>query len=202
MKKQVITTPFLARFNKYDCMRYKHIAQKPYCCVPACVQMILERRDLRLLTQPTIAYDLGVALPPNQRKLLPKSYNVPRPKSGWGTRINKSKYSLGSFFKGRKYPLREEYHSAKSFASIRSFRKFLLDNVNENDMLVCFNYPMLYELEGSWGHASLVVGVGDSYVTLRDPDAKQTKLRRVELGKFYLSLKNHPGGGVWVVKSL
>lgn len=184
-------------------MKYKHISQKPYCCVPACIQMILQRRKLPILLQTDIAYDLGIILPPQDRHLLPKSHKGLRPKAGWGTRVNLKKYSLTKFFKQRGYSLKETFQSAKKFSSANQFRKFLLENIKErNDLLICFNYPMLYRIKGLWGHASLIEKVGEEKVILRDPNLKHKKVREVLLDDLLAALKNHHHGGIWVIKSL
>ena len=76
-------------------MRYKHISQKPYCCVPACVQMILQRRKLPTPTQSDIGYELGMILPAAKRGVIKiKSHTDKKPATGWGTRINLKKYGL------------------------------------------------------------------------------------------------------------
>ena len=73
-------------------MRYKHISQKPYCCVPACVQMILLRRQLVVKQkQVDMAFDLGVVLPPEDRHMLPRSYPG-YPRQIAGTHIEIKKY--------------------------------------------------------------------------------------------------------------
>lgn len=181
-------------------MEYKHISQKPYCCVPACVQMILHRRKLPILLQTDIAYDLGIILPPKDRHLLPKSYKGSKPKAGWGTRINLKKYSLAAFFKRQGYSLQETYYSAKRFNSKKQFKKFLSDNLKEkNDLLICFNYPSLYRMKGSWGHASLIEEAKKKYVVLRDPNPKHKDARKVLLNDLLTVLKNHHNGGIWVI---
>ena len=184
-------------------MKYKHISQKPYCCVPACIQMILQRRKLPILLQTDIAYDLGIILSSQDRHLLPKSHKGQRPKAGWGTRINLKRYSLSTFFKKREYYLKEIFQSAKKFSSVMQFKKCLLEKIKEkNDLLICFNYPMLYHIKGSWGHASLIERVGDDKVILRDPNPKHKELREVLLNDLLVALKSHHHGGIWLIKSL
>lgn len=184
-------------------MKYKHISQKPYCCVPACVQMILCRRNLPILEQADIAYNLGIVLPPEDRYLLPKSHKGHKPKAGWGTRINLKKYSLTKFFKQQGYPLEEKFQSAKKFSLVEKFKKFLVDNIkNGNDLLICFNYPMLYHMEGRWGHASLIEETKSNGAILRDPNPNHRNVRKVLLKDLLKSLKRHHCGGIWIIKSL
>lgn len=63
--------------------KYKHISQKRYCCVPACIQMILQRRGMpKVGPQVAIARELGGD-----------------PQNKIGCYINSKKYSLASFFR-------------------------------------------------------------------------------------------------------
>lgn len=182
-------------------MKYKHVSQKPYSCVPACMQMILWRRNLPPRPQASIAYDLGIILPPSARRLLPQSYKGKKPPAGWGTRLNLKKYSLAAFFKRHQYPLQTIFHSAKEFRAARQFKKFLLNNLNKNhDLLVCFNYPRLYHLTGSWGHAALIEEVTPQYVILCDPSSKHKTTEKILLTDLLAALKKHYQGGLWVIK--
>lgn len=184
-------------------MKYKHISQKPYCCVPACVQMILRRRGLFVPPQEDIAYDLGVILPPKGRHVLPKSHKGHRPKTGWGTRINLKQYSLTAFFQRRGYALQEKYYPAKNFHSTAKFMEFLKKNLKlGKDQLICFNSPMLYHQKGSWGHASLIEKANRRYVTLRDPSPKHKQPRKVLLHDLRAATQNHYKGGVWVMSKI
>lgn len=181
-------------------MRYKHISQKPYCCVPASISMILRRRGIKPPPQEEIAYELGVILPSDQKHLLPKSYSGKKPKAGFGTRINLKKYSLTSFFKKHNYPLKERYIPAEKLKTEKIFLDFLQKNIKErNDQLVCFNQGYLKGNKESWGHCAVVASVGESTITMCDPDPKQKRLRRVPKSKLYRAIKNHYKGGIWVI---
>ncbi len=182
-------------------MKYKHVSQKPYGCVPACVQMILWRRKILKPPLADIAYDLGIVLPPGNRHLWPKSDGGRKPKAGWGTRLNLKKYSLPQFFKRRNYPLQATFRPAEKLKSTKQFKKFLSENIKKsNDLLVCFNYPKLYHLAGSWGHASLVERANQKYVNLRDPIPQYQAARRILPTDLLAALKNHYRGGIWVIK--
>lgn len=187
-------------------MRYEHISQKPYCCVPACVQMILKRRRLRKSPcQADIAYDLGVQLPRGAKHLLPR-YHKGNPKTGGGgTRIRIKKYSLGRFFKQRGYALGVKHYLGTGFLSEDQFRNFLKENRRlNNDILVCYNAPILTCMEGTWGHASLIESVRGDHVILRDPSPWQKAGRRIPLGLLFSALQRygHYIGGVWVISEM
>jgi hypothetical protein len=162
--------------------------------------MILKRRNLPTLSQDMIAYDFGIILPSKDRHLLSKSYIGAKPKSGWGTRINIKKYSLTEFFSRHKYFLKEKFYSAEKFLTVEKFREFLLEEIKMgDDLLICFNYPLLYHIEGDWGHASLIEDVKGDSVILRDPDPKYKNTRKVLLNDLLNALKSHYKGGIWVV---
>lgn len=69
-----------------------------------------------------------------------------------------------------------------------------------NDLLTCFNYPLLYNLKGSWGHASLIEKSDEQFVYLRDPDAAQPKLRKVKIEELFAAIKGFSGRGIWVIR--
>ncbi len=155
------------------------------------------------MLQTDIAYDLGIVLPFKDRHLLPKSHKGRRPKAGWGTRINLKKYSLARFFKQQEYSLEETFQSANKFSSVEKFKKFLADNIQKgNDLLICFNYPTLYHIEGRWGHASLIEEIKGNGVILRDPNPKHRNAREALLKDLLKALKRHHHGGIWIIKSL
>ena len=44
-------------------MKYKKIVQKKYCCVGACLEMVLNRHHIKNSGQEDIAYQLGLIVP-------------------------------------------------------------------------------------------------------------------------------------------
>lgn len=184
--------------------RYKHISQKPYCCVPACVQMILRRRGLRVsVSQARMAYELGIILSKNEKHLLPESHKGRKPRAGWGTRIHLKRYSLTSFFRRQGYALVDVFYSSAKFASADKLKIFLEKNLECGyDLLICFNYPALYGFAGAYGHASLVENVRGGSVILCDPDPGSKRAKTVTLKNLLSALKNHHKGGIWVIRDL
>ena len=48
--------------------KYTPIVQKPYGCVIACLQMVLFRRGLKLISQDKIGFELGLIVPKEFKK--------------------------------------------------------------------------------------------------------------------------------------
>lgn len=181
---------------------YIAMTQQLYCCVPACVQMVLYRRDLPLLEQEDIGVDLGLRIPPEE---VNNFRNVPtgrRPPGGWGTRINVKKYSLNTFFKKRNLPLSNTYYSLDDILDVP---EFIGDNLSQNnDILICFRYDALYHVDIPYGHASLIEEIDNSTVTLVDP-RQGPKRKKVSVDDLIKSIeKHHKGdmqlGGFWLIE--
>ena len=68
---------------------YQPISQKPYCCVPASLSMILNRRGIRHENQEKIGYDLGLIVSSEKSHLFTKVRTGKKPLAGYGTQINK-----------------------------------------------------------------------------------------------------------------
>lgn len=91
---------------------YKPIVQLPYHCVPACLKMVLSRRDIKSGTQEEIGYDLGLVAPKEKVHLFKKVRTAKKqPASGYGTQVTKRQYSINNFFRKHTIELRERYFS-------------------------------------------------------------------------------------------
>lgn len=171
---------------------YKIIDQKPYCCVPACIQMILYRRNLDVIEQEDIGIDLGLVVPKEEKY---NFKNVPAgriPKEGYGTRINIKKYSLNEFFKKRNLPLVSMYSAVND---IENVPEYIGQNISlGNDLLVCFRSS------NNSGHASLIEEIDDDIVTLVDPEPK---IKKVSSSNLIKSVKEHNQfGGFWLIETI
>lgn len=91
--------------------KYLPITEQPYCCVPACIQMILLRRNMRLISQEEIGYDLGLIVPQKYKSLFKKVQMGKKPKAGWGTQTGKPVYSINNFFRKNKINLKKNVSS-------------------------------------------------------------------------------------------
>ncbi len=168
---------------------YAPLRQLPYCCVAACVLMVLNRRKLDRFSQPHIGYALGLAVPPEFRTKFPKSRKK-KPSSGWGTEVENPKYSLNHFFTKNNLPLHETCCFPKTISELQ---QVLQQHIGKADLLVCIQVV-------TWGHVLLVKNFSDSTVTLIDPATAKTK--KVSLRVLFNSIQRHGKAnraGVWVI---
>lgn len=182
--------------------KYEPVDQLPYCCVPACLQMVFSRRGLKVPDQKKIGYKLGLAVPEGYREQFPGALTE-QPSSGWGTQIQNETYSLGAFLKSQSLPLEFVYHFPKS---VENLRETLVRIVSSNDdAIVCFNHEVLYPGSGAdWGHVSLVQILDDERVYLVESEKGQEKCRVADLERLFLAMQKHGAGnyaGVWEICS-
>ena len=178
---------------------YKPIKQKPYCCVPACISMILNRRKIKHGSQEEIGYELGLIISKEKVHLFTKVRTGKKPAAGYGTQINKKKYSIANYFSKNKIKLKEIYYPIEENKDIK---KFIVENLKSgNDLIVCFDNKKLYS-EGDFGHVSLIQNINNNIVTLIDPEKSVPNRRKVKLQKLVEAMKYHSKkkrGGFWVI---
>ncbi len=183
--------------------RYVPLTQQPYCCVPACIQMVMVRRKIPLIPQELIGYRLGLIVPRSAAKYFWKARTGKRPKAGYGTQITDEKFDINAAFASLGIPLKVKYAPINTFQSIGDFRDYL-HGMGDHDMdaLAIFDYGALYGSRAHYGHTSLVDRVypEDDEVRLVDPGIDTPKWRLVDVEKLFESMKRHGnsrGGGFW-----
>jgi hypothetical protein len=184
--------------------KYNPITQKEYCSVPAVLQMIQERRGLRLFTQDLIGHHLGLVVPADKAHLYRIVRTGMEPETGWGTQIYKSEYSINAYFGRAGLPLKFQTHHARTIDDVS---EFLAENLTkDNDVGVCFNGRLLYG-HGDVEHLSLIQEFepGSDEITVVDPGIGLPKLRKVRLSRLLQILeksKTNSLHGFWVFSSM
>jgi len=152
--------------------KYKKIKQMPYCCVPACISMILDRHKIKHKSQEDIGYKLGLVIPEDKVRQFKKAKTGKMPLAGYGTQIGKNRYSINNYFKNCKILLKETYYGPKDLISIK---QFIEDNLKiGNDIIVCFNNEALFG-SGNFGHVCLVQEINNNIITLVNPENSRDK---------------------------
>ncbi len=180
-------------------MKYIKVIQKPYCCVGACIEMILNRNNIVHNGQVDIACKLGLTVPKEYKTIYPNAIFGSKPTSGYGTQIQKEEYSINNFFKINGIDLIEEYYYITNENEIKDF---LMKN-RENDILICCHCATLYDSpHADWGHMLLFENMENNYVTLLDPSAKRN-YEIISLKKLVNAIITHGkdnGAGFYLIK--
>lgn len=181
-------------------MKYEKITQKPYCCVGACIEMILNRNNISNKGQISIACDLGLIVPKEYIKMYPNARTGEKPEAGFGTQIQKEEYSINSFFEKNEISLKEEYYYITEIEEIKDF----LNKNNNNDILICCYAATLYnDSEEDWGHMILFEGINDNSITILDPSIKRD-YENIEIKNLSKAISIHGkenGAGFYLFKN-
>lgn len=180
-------------------MKYKKVIQKPYCCVGACMEMILNRHNITNTGQIDIACQLGLIVPSEYKATYVDAMVGEKPSAGYGTQIQKEEYSINNYFKQNNIKLRQEYYF---ITNIENAKKFILDNI-ENDILICCHCATLYDApHANWGHMVLFENISNNDITILDPSAKRN-YETIPLKKLLESISIHGidnGAGFYLIK--
>ena len=182
---------------------YDPITEKPYCCVPAVLQMIQRRRGIEYDSQDEIGYQLGLIVPNEIAHMFGRVRTGKKPVSGWGTQTSKEEYSIDNYFTSNNYPLRLEIHGIDESEDVCEFISMKI--TDGCDIILCYNSWSLFG-DGDTEHVSLIQSIDtmSREVTIIDPAIRAPKIRRASSSKLFNILKNHAVselGGLWVISS-
>jgi hypothetical protein len=184
--------------------KYNPKTEKDYCCVPAVLQMIQERRGLEYSSQDEIGYQLGLIVPEDKTHLFSKIRTGRMPKTGWGTQTAKKQYSINQYFIRNKLPLRLHIYN---IAQILDLPRFITDNLTRNnDLIICYNSRLLFG-DGDAEHVSLIQEIApeNNRVVIIDPAIGVPKIRETGLNHLTDVLHDHENDnlkGFWIVSGI
>ena len=182
-------------------MRYDPITEKPYCCVPAVLQMILGRRGLCSTSQDEIGWELGLIVPPEIKYEFTKVRTGSKPRAGYGAQTSKPEFSIEKYFDHKQLPLSMTRILPSSFKELISTIEAAL--AQDNDIVICYNSQVLFgdvDIE----HVSLIeeFNKNSGDVTVVDPAIGSPKRRITTIAEIFKTIQNHDVsefGGLWII---
>lgn len=173
---------------------YIPITEKAYCCVPAVLQMVQKRRNLPILSQDEIGWQLGLIVPKEKAHFFKKARTGKMPSEGWGTQTSKKSYSLNNYFKKNNLPLLVNIYN---YIEIKNVVQFFTSSLQANkDIIVCYNSKILFG-DGDNEHVSLIQQIDRKSLTIIDPALGAPKVRKTTLSLLILSLIKEKS--LWVI---
>ncbi|MFH0988323.1 MAG: hypothetical protein V1763_03040 [Parcubacteria group bacterium] len=164
---------------------YFPLTQQKFCCFPCCIQWILLRRGLKLISQDEMAKALDVIIGPEHQRLfttkLKTTKKLPAGKTGYGT----WDFTAPKFLKRFNLPL-----SVKRFypSKIDDVKKFLQENIKQgNDIIVSFNMAAYANPTSgvNYVHSCVIDSViekdGTTMIRLGDPSYNNKKFFNIKL---------------------
>jgi len=181
--------------------RYLPITQQRWCCVPACISMIMYKHGIPMIPQEELGHYLGLIVPKDQTFLFYNGKTGPRPKGGYGTRIFEKEFYPDEAFKRLKIPLKMIFHPIDEFNTKEELEKLLKKNEKEEgDAVLCFDYGSLHDHKYVGGHAVIFDRVLDGQARIVDPWFELPKWQTHDISKLFKAMQKHGKeqmGGVW-----
>lgn len=174
--------------------RYIPFTQQRWCCVPACIQMVMYRHGIPLLPAELIGYHLGLTVPKKKLKYFWKGRIGKKPKAGWGTQIGEKEFEPNRAFKRLKIPLEMEFKLIGEFSDFSSVINYLRDmEEKDTDILACFDGGVLFNEKIHYGHVCVIdrVYFDKKEVRIIDSEYKAPKWRVVKIQRLYEAMKFH-----------
>lgn len=185
--------------------RYVPLTQQRWCCVPTCIQMVMLRHEIPLLSAELIGYHMGLIIPEDAKGLFWNARTGQQPPAGYGTQAGKPQYGPNAVFKKLNIPLHMTWSLISSFTSINEVISYLTErNQNNCDTLVCFDWATLFDPSSNYhnGHVCVLdqIDLERNIIRLIDPDPYAPKWREVTIEALYTAMKFHgkeKSGGFW-----
>ena len=181
--------------------RYLPIVQQRWCCVPACLSMIMYRRGIPLMPQEHLAYHLGLIVPKEDVHLFSKSRTGIKPSAGYGTQIEKKQFSPNTVFPKLGIPLVMTYHPAKELDEEDLINLLVEGEQKDKDFLICFDTGALGNSKKHGGHVCVFdsINTKKKTIVLIDPSSSQPKWRTVSIADLHRGMCYHwnKSGGIW-----
>lgn len=183
--------------------RYTPLTQQRYCCVPTCMQIVMLKRRIPLVSQELIGHSLGLIVPQEDLRYFWNARTGKRPRSGYGTQVHKKEYDPNRAFAKLKIPLRISYRLIDEFPDTESVVAYLKSAEKaDKDVLVCFDADTINNTNYHNGHVCVFdrIFVERNSVRLIDPSPKAPKWRSIRIKKLFEAMKKHGKyryGGFW-----
>lgn len=147
--------------------RYKHLVEKPSLCGPACLSMILLRKEI-WIDQEIIAEEIGARIMPKEYKLFSVKLKFPKnPKDAGINLIEFDKKRVKDFFKKHKLAITSEVFY---ISKIKDVKKFIKENLDKNYDIMANIHMVYFDKSKQWGHFVLIESINVNTVTFCDPD--------------------------------
>lgn len=183
--------------------KYIPLTQQKWLCTPTCIQMIMLRHNIPLVSAEVMANMMGLIVPEEDLKYFWNARTGEKPAAGWGTQAGKLQYGPNYVFKKLGIPLKMTWSLINKFKTKEGFYKYLKDLDNKDgDVLVCFDWGTLFDKDYHGGHLCVLdkIDLKNNEVRIIDPEYEAPKWRVIKIDKLYNAMRFHgkeKSGGFW-----
>jgi hypothetical protein len=163
--------------------------------------MIQERRDLDIMSQDEIGWELGLIVPPKMKSEFTKVRTGLKPPAGYGTQTSKSEFSIERYFDRKHLPLCITKVQPSSLNELISSIKAAL--AQDNDIVLCYYSQLLFG-DADIEHVSLIeeFKIDSGQITVVDPAIGVPKRRITTISEVFKTIQNHGVsdiGELWII---
>ncbi len=159
------------------------VIAKPYCCVPAALEIALRYYGYDSWPQGRLAKELMTNLDPTALE------------ENRGTDLRGNKLNI--FFERNNINLRENYTHINLFLDEFDMLDYLVDTLDENVILCGYDYYSLFDTgEGCARHVSIIVNINveNRSIQLLDPGPKDYGQKWVDAAKLFDAIRKAKDG--------
>ncbi len=187
--------------------RYVPLTQQRWCCVPTCIQIVMLRHKIPLLSAELIGSKLGLIVPGEDKKYFWNARTGEKPPAGYGTQAGKPLFSPNRALKSLGIPLNMTWTLIGKLEDYDSFIEYLSKIDYTKDYLVCYDWGTLFDQEYEGGHVCVLdtIDLQNESITIIDPDYNAPKWREVSTRKMHAAMLKHgksKSGGFWEINLL
>ena len=179
-------------------VEYSYEPSQPFMCVPACINMILRRRDFNSYDQLELGNRLGLIVPENLSSKYP-GMRTSDDMNQWGIPSYNLETSLNKLFSSLDLNLYHRYFPVH-YIPANNFIDFISENIElGNDIMIGFDYLSVYNNGEHVGHTSLISKADSiqNLIWLTDPEYIPENDRPIRCEKLIhgMEVKND---GIWI----
>ncbi len=177
---------------------YQSVIAQDFLCVPATLQMIIQRSVNMDVSQIQIAEHLGVCVPTDYHGSI---QNIERTDqiSKWGVRIMND--DINRLFKKLNIPLQETYTPSNTLSDFE-FNDFVTSlSLTGHDIICGFSYGVLFKERDNIdvGHVAILLECNGEVCSMYDPGPKNYGIKNVALDDLRMAMRVKKDG-LWVIK--
>ncbi len=182
--------------------RYVPLTQQKWCCVSTCIQMVMLKHNIPLVSAELMAYYFGLLVPKKDVEYFWNAKTGPKPLAGYGTQLNEDT-AANKLFRKMRIPLKMKWHLIDRFEDIGQFNSYLKEaKRKDKDILVCYDWGTLFNKTYHGGHVCVLdkIYLNKNEVRIIDPEYKAPKWRVVKINKLFQAMKYHgkdKSAGFW-----
>lgn len=177
---------------------YKLVIAKPFQCIPACLEMIVQTMNIEI-NQSQIAEYFGLMVDENYHGSIA---NVKYTSDSNQLGIILQNDSVNKFFRDFMLPFKEEYLPIEKLSDWELMDTIMKELLLGSNLMCGYSYGILNIQEelDEIGHVSIIIGIDKEKIALLDPGPSDSGIKTYQFISLYKAIHKKKDG-LWVIRS-